>query len=64
MEQGLFEQLMRASVARPEVLDQLAGVVTTIVDNGDPHHVLPTGFAELWSAVDAATANVRSAVRV
>ncbi|GAB25338.1 hypothetical protein GOPIP_079_00270 [Gordonia polyisoprenivorans NBRC 16320 = JCM 10675] len=64
LEQGLFEQLMRASVARPEVLDQLAGVVTTIVDNGDPHHVLPTGFAELWSAVDAATANVRSAVRV
>ncbi|WP_338836931.1 phospholipase D family protein [Gordonia polyisoprenivorans] len=64
LEQGLFEQLMRASVARPEVLDQLAGVVTTIVDNGDPHHVLPTGFAELWSAVDAATADVRSAVHV
>ncbi|MGW5524852.1 phospholipase D family protein [Gordonia sp. NPDC003950] len=64
LEQGLFEQLMRASVARPEVLDQLSGVVTTIVNEGDPHRVLPTGFAELWSAVDSATADVRGEVRV
>ena len=64
LEQGLFEQLIRASVARPEVLNQLSGVVTTIVDQGDPHRVLPDGFADLWSAVDTATTEVRGHARV
>lgn len=64
LEQGLFEQLLRASVARPEVLNQLAGVVTTIVDQGDPHGVLPDGFADLWAAVEAATTDVRGHARV
>ncbi|MGV9673362.1 phospholipase D family protein [Gordonia sp. NPDC003504] len=64
LEQGLFEQLMRASVARPEVLDRLSGVVNTIVAQGDPHRVLPSGFAELWSAIDAATGTRRSTARV
>lgn len=55
LEQGLFEQMLRASVARHEVLDQLAGVVTSIITNGDPHQVLPEGFEHLWSAIATAT---------
>lgn len=51
LEQGLFEQLLRASTSRPEVLEQLSGVVTAIIDNRDPNKVLPKGFADLWSAI-------------
>lgn len=55
LEQGLLEQMLKASVARREILDQLAGVVTSIIAKGDPHQVLPEGFEHLWSAVVAAT---------
>jgi hypothetical protein len=61
LEQGLFEQMLKASVARPEVLDQLSGVVTSIIAKGDPHHVLPEGFEHLWSAIVAATETERVA---
>lgn len=55
LEQGLFEQMLKASVARREILDQLAGVVTSIIAKGDPHQVLPEGFEHLWSSIVAAT---------
>ena len=53
--QGLFELIMRASVANEEGLRHLAGVVSSITKGGDPNHVLPEGFADLWSAVVEAT---------
>ncbi|QHD86034.1 hypothetical protein GR168_12070 [Gordonia sp. JH63] len=55
LEQGLFEQMLKASVARREILDQLSGVVTSIIAKGDPHQVLPEGFEHLWSSIVAAT---------
>ncbi|MCF3936970.1 phospholipase D family protein [Gordonia tangerina] len=55
LEQGLFEQILKASVAQRDVLDQLAGVVTSIIDNGDRHGVLPEGFEHLWNAISTAT---------
>jgi hypothetical protein len=29
-------------------------VVTSIVQRGDPHNVLPDGFADLWDAIATA----------
>ena len=51
LENGLFEQMLRVSTADAQVLEHLAGVVTSIIDQDDPNGVLPEGFRELWSAV-------------
>ncbi len=64
LEQGMFEQLMRAAVSKPTVLDQLAGVVTAIIKADDPHRVLPEGFRDLWTAIESATGSERSVTRV
>lgn len=55
LENGLFEQLLRAATLSPETLEQLSGVVTSIIANDDPHGVLPEGFRDMWSAIAAAT---------
>lgn len=55
LEQGLFEQMMKVSVSHREVLDQLSGVVTSIIESGDPNHILPEGFEHLWCAIAEAT---------
>lgn len=60
----MFEQLMRAAVSKPTVLDQLAGVVTAIIKADDPHRVLPEGFRDLWTAIESATGSERSVTRV
>ncbi|GGF99316.1 hypothetical protein GCM10007304_11460 [Rhodococcoides trifolii] len=59
LESGLFEQLLRAASHSPETLDQLSGVVTSIIENDDPHGVLPEGFRDLWIAI--ATASIMEA---
>lgn len=51
LENGLFEQMLRVSTSNAQVLEHLAGVVTSIIDHDDPNGVLPEGFRELWSAV-------------
>ncbi|MDQ1200490.1 phospholipase D family protein [Rhodococcus sp. SORGH_AS_0303] len=56
VENGLFEQLLRVSPANSQVLEHLAGVVTSIIGQGDPHGVLPDGFRDLWSAIYSVTA--------
>lgn len=55
VDQGMFEQMLKASVAEPEVLGHLSGVVASIIDRGDPHQVLPEGFEHLWKAIVEAT---------
>lgn len=54
LENGLFEQLLKTATLSPESLERLAGVVTSIIQRGDPHHVLPDGFADLWAAISSA----------
>nr|WP_206030549.1 phospholipase D family protein [Rhodococcus sp. B10] len=51
LENGLFEQMLRVSTSNEQVLEHLAGVVTSIISQDDPNGVLPEGFRELWSAV-------------
>lgn len=51
LENGLFEQMVRVSTSDAQILEHLAGVVSSIIDQDDPNGVLPDGFRELWSAV-------------
>lgn len=51
LENGLFEQMLRVSTSNAQVLEHLAGVVSSIIDQDDPNDVLPEGFRELWAAV-------------
>ena len=64
LEQGMFEQLMRAAVSKPAILDQLAGVVSAIIKADDPHGVLPEGFRDLWTAIELATGSERGVSNV
>jgi hypothetical protein len=53
---GLFELLMRALVEHPQRLDDLARLVDRLSARAD-QGVLPDGFAEIWSVVDAVRRN-------
>ncbi len=53
---GLFELLMRALVEHPHRLDDLARLVDRLGARAD-RSVLPDGFAEIWSVVDAVRKN-------
>ncbi|WP_247596001.1 MULTISPECIES: phospholipase D family protein [unclassified Rhodococcus (in: high G+C Gram-positive bacteria)] len=55
LENGLFEQLLRVSTSNLQILNHLAGVVESIIDQDDPNGVLPEGFRQLWSAISTAT---------
>lgn len=50
---GLLELVMRALVDFPDRLDDLARLVERLQGSADRPSVLPDGFAEIWSVVDA-----------
>jgi hypothetical protein len=51
---GLFELMVNALADRPDALDDLRRLVRRLLGTERGRAVLPEGFEELWSAVQAA----------
>lgn len=51
MASGLFEMLVRTAARRPDALDNVRRIVEDLITAGDPDHLLPEGFSQMWSAV-------------
>jgi hypothetical protein len=55
---GLFEMLVRAVVDQPAALDDLARLIERLRRTESGRRVLPPGFTDLWSNVQAARATL------